>query len=45
MSLNTLDVPAGPLAGRHQAFSTSVITRAADGAWTIVSTHNTLVAA
>jgi uncharacterized protein (TIGR02246 family) len=45
VSLNTLDVPAGPFAGRHQAFSTNVITRAADGAWSILSTHNTLVAA
>ncbi len=45
VSLNTLDVPAGPLTGRHQAFSTSVSTRAENGAWMIVSTHNTLVAA
>ncbi len=45
VSLNTLDVPAGPLAGRHQAFSTSVITRADDGAWMIASSHNTFVGA
>ena len=45
VSLNTLDVPGGPLAGRHQAFSTNVITRAGDGAWMIAATHNTLVAA
>ena len=43
LSANTLDSPAGPLAGVHQALSTSVIVRQADGAWRIVSTHNTLV--
>lgn len=45
VSLNTLECPTGPLAGRHQAMSTSVITRAGDnlGPWHIVSTHNTLV--
>ena len=45
ISANTLDSPAGPLAGVHQAMSTSVIVRQADGAWRIVSTHNTLVVA
>ena len=47
VSANTLDVPAGPLAGRHQAMSTSIIVRPADGAgsWPVVSTHNTLVTA
>ena len=46
VSLNTLDNPAGPLAGRHQAMSTSVITAPADGEglWRIASTHNTLLA-
>jgi uncharacterized protein (TIGR02246 family) len=46
VSLNTLDCPTGPLAGRHQAMSTSVITRSGGdlGPWHIVSTHNTLVA-
>lgn len=45
LSANTLDVPAGPLAGRHQAMSTSIIVRQADGegSWLVVSTHNTLV--
>ena len=46
VSLNTLDSPAGPLAGRHQARSTSIIARSAeDGAWRIVASHNTLVVA
>ena len=45
VSANTLDVPAGPLAGRHQAMSTSIIVRPADGSWSVVSTHNTLVTA
>ena len=46
VSLNTLDCPTGPLAGRHQAMSTSILVRRAtgDGSWDIVSTHNTLVA-
>ena len=46
VSLNTLDCPTGPLAGRHQAMSTSVITGALDGeaSWRIVSSHNTLLA-
>ena len=45
VSRNTLDVPVGPLAGRRQAFSTSVVVRDHEGAWEIRSTHNTLVAA
>jgi uncharacterized protein (TIGR02246 family) len=47
VSLNTLDCPAGPLAGRHRAMSTSVIARTGhrDSPWQIVSTHNTLVTA
>jgi uncharacterized protein (TIGR02246 family) len=47
VSLNTLDCPTGPLVGRHQAMSTSVLIRpeAGDGTWRIVSTHNTLVMA
>jgi len=46
VSLNTLDCPTGPLAGRHQAMSTSVITAPVDGeaSWRIVSSHNTLLA-
>src|ERR1700760_702072 len=40
VSISTLDCPTGPLAGRHQARSTSVITPRG-----IVSTHNTLVTA
>ena len=45
VSHNTLDVPAGPLAGRHQAFSTNVVRRDGDGDWLIAATSNTLVAA
>ena len=45
VSRHTLDVPDGPLAGRHQAFSTSVVARDHDGTWEIRSSHNTLVAA
>ena len=45
VSVNTLDCPTGPLAGRHQATSTSVITGDGDGGWRIVSTHNTMAAA
>lgn len=47
VSVNTLNCPAGPLAGRHQAMSTSVIARPVDGEgpWHIVSSHNTLVTA
>jgi uncharacterized protein (TIGR02246 family) len=41
---STLDCPAGPLAGVHQAMSTSVITRQ-DGTWLVATTHNTLVEA
>jgi len=44
VSLNTLDCPTGPLAGRHRAMSTSVVVRQTDGAWLAVSTHNTLLA-
>jgi uncharacterized protein (TIGR02246 family) len=43
VSRNTLDCPTGPLAGRHQAWSTSVIARTGADSWQIVSTHNTLV--
>ena len=44
IALNTLDCPIGPLAGRNQAVSTSVITRSDDhGPWRIVASHNTLV--
>ena len=35
VSLNTLDCPTGPLAGRHQAMSTSVVTRRPDGGWDV----------
>jgi uncharacterized protein (TIGR02246 family) len=45
ISLNTLDCPTGPLAGRHRAMSTSILTRQADGSWLVTVTHNTLVAA
>ena len=41
-SRNTLDAPHGPLAGVHEALSTSVLVRS-DGAWRIAATHNTLV--
>lgn len=43
-SCNTLDAPAGPLAGVHQAMSTSVLVRS-DQEWRVAATHNTLVAA
>jgi hypothetical protein len=44
IALNTLDCPIGPLAGRNQALSTSVLTRSDDhGTWRIVASHNTLV--
>jgi uncharacterized protein (TIGR02246 family) len=36
-----LDVPSGPLAGRHSATFSAVLTREADG-WRIASLHNTL---
>jgi uncharacterized protein (TIGR02246 family) len=45
VSVNTLDCPTGPLAGRHQALSTSVVKRDDDGSWQVVSSHNTLVTA
>ena len=44
VSLNTLDCPTGPLAGRHQAMSTSVVTSRPDGGWEVTATHNTLLA-
>jgi uncharacterized protein (TIGR02246 family) len=37
----TLDVPAGPLAGRHSALFSMVLTRGSSG-WLIASFHNTL---
>jgi uncharacterized protein (TIGR02246 family) len=45
VSRNTLDCPTGPLTGRHQALSTTVIARSRDDlrSWRIVATHNTLV--
>ena len=42
--LSRLDVPQGPLAGRHAARFTMVLTRE-PGGWQIVSFHNTLEAA
>jgi hypothetical protein len=45
ISRNTLECPGGPLAGRHQAMSTNVVVRAADGSWQVASSHNTLVTA
>lgn len=36
-----LDVPAGPLAGRHEAMFSAVLTLE-NGAWSIASFHNTL---
>jgi uncharacterized protein (TIGR02246 family) len=45
VSVNTLDCPTGPLAGVHRAMSTSLVTRTDGGAWQVLSTHNTLVAA
>jgi uncharacterized protein (TIGR02246 family) len=36
-----LDVPSGPLAGRHNALFSMVLTRTASG-WEIASFHNTL---
>jgi uncharacterized protein (TIGR02246 family) len=41
---STLDVPAGPLQGVHNARMTLVITEQ-DGRWAITAFHNTLVAA
>ena len=43
ISRNTLQVPAGPLAGTRQAMSTSVLVRAQDGSWSAAATHNTLI--
>ena len=36
-----LDAPVGPLAGRHEAFFSAVLTREPDG-WSIASFHNML---
>jgi uncharacterized protein (TIGR02246 family) len=36
-----LDAPAGPLAGRHEALFSAVLTREPSG-WRIASFHNTL---
>ena len=36
-----LDAPSGPMAGRHMARFSAVLTRAAGG-WQIASLHNTL---
>jgi uncharacterized protein (TIGR02246 family) len=41
---SALDVPAGPLAGRHDALFSAVLVRHADG-WIIASFHNTLAPA
>jgi uncharacterized protein (TIGR02246 family) len=41
-SRNTLEAPHGPLAGVHEAMSTSVLVRTG-GEWRIASTQNTLV--
>ena len=43
-SRNTLEAPHGPLAGSHEAMSTSVLVRNGDE-WRIASTQNTLVSA
>jgi uncharacterized protein (TIGR02246 family) len=43
-SRNTLDAPAGPLAGVHAAVSTSVLVRSG-AEWRIAATQNTLVGA
>jgi uncharacterized protein (TIGR02246 family) len=43
-SRNTLTAPRGPLAGVHEAMSTSVLVRSG-GAWRIATSHNTLIAA
>ena|SRR5258708_5422689 len=37
----TLDVPTGPLAGRHSALFSAVLTRGSSG-WLVASFHNTL---
>ncbi|QYG93584.1 SgcJ/EcaC family oxidoreductase [Iamia sp. SCSIO 61187] len=44
VSRNTLDVPAGPLAGVRQALVTSVLVGGADG-WRISASQTTLVGA
>jgi uncharacterized protein (TIGR02246 family) len=44
VSRNTLDAPQGPLAGVHEAMSTSVLVRSGEQ-WRIAATHNTLVGA
>lgn len=44
ISTNTLDCPTGPLVGVHQARSTFVVVRGADG-WQLAACHNTLVVA
>jgi uncharacterized protein (TIGR02246 family) len=43
VSHHTLQVPAGPLAGTHEAMSTSVLARDLDGGWSVAATHNTLI--
>lgn len=40
-----LDAPHGPLAGRHSARFSLVVTKDAGGAWEIAALHNTLEAA
>jgi uncharacterized protein (TIGR02246 family) len=43
VSRNTLQVPAGPLAGTHQAMFTSVLVRDPEGGWSVAASHNTLI--
>ena len=43
VSHHTLRVPAGPLAGTHEAMSTSVLVRDPDDSWGVAATHNTLM--
>ena len=43
VSHHTLQVPAGPLAGTHEAMSTSVLVRDPDDSWGVAATHNTLM--
>ena len=43
VSHHTLQVPAGPLAGTHEARSTSVLVRDPDDGWGVAATHNTLI--
>ncbi len=47
VSRNTLDCPSGPLAGVHDALSTSVLTHVAEREqpWMVAATHNTFVVA